>query len=86
MSTEVVIVMPGGIYGPNDTSTLGRLMLDAAHGKPTLAPKSLKLMEAHVDDVADGHLRAMQLGRAGSPTSSRESRRMPTRWWPRSRR
>lgn len=65
LSTEVVIVMPGGIYGPNDTSTLGRLMLDAAHGKPTLAPKSLKLMEAHVDDVAAGHLRAMQLGRAG---------------------
>lgn len=62
---EVVIVMPGGIYGPGDTSQIGLLLADIAHGKRVVVSSSLRLVEAYVDDVANGHLLAMERGRAG---------------------
>ncbi|MFI0431835.1 MAG: NAD-dependent epimerase/dehydratase family protein [Candidatus Nanopelagicales bacterium] len=62
---DVVIVMPGGIYGPGDTSTLGTMMREVAAGKRVVAPSSLRMVEAYVDDVAAGHLLAMQRGESG---------------------
>ena len=62
---EIVVVMPGGIYGPGDTSQIGALMRDVAAGKRVVAPSRLRLMQAHVDDVAYGHLLAMTQGGAG---------------------
>lgn len=62
---DVVIVMPGGIYGPGDTSTLGTMMREVAAGKRVIAPSSLRMVEAHVADVAEGHVLAMERGRSG---------------------
>lgn len=62
---DVVTVMPGGIYGPGDTSTIGALIRDTIHGKRALAPAGLRLCEAHVDDIADGHLLALEKGQRG---------------------
>ncbi len=62
---EVVIVMPGGVYGPGDTSQVGQILADVADGKRVIVSSSLRMMQAHVDDIADGHVRAMELGRPG---------------------
>lgn len=64
-SPEIVIVMPGGIYGPGDTSTLGTLLADVADGKRVMVSSSLRMMQAHVDDIAEGHVLAMERGRPG---------------------
>ncbi|MCB0900519.1 MAG: SDR family oxidoreductase [Actinobacteria bacterium] len=62
---DVVTVMPGGIYGPGDTSQIGELIRQAAHGRRVLAPSGLRMCMAHVDDIAAGHVLAMDKGRAG---------------------
>ncbi|MCB0897360.1 MAG: NAD-dependent epimerase/dehydratase family protein [Actinobacteria bacterium] len=62
---DVVTVMPGGIYGPGDTSQIGELIRQAAHGRRVMAPAGLQMCMAHVDDVAHGHVLAMEKGRAG---------------------
>jgi nucleoside-diphosphate-sugar epimerase len=62
---DLVTVMPGGIYGPGDTSQTGSLIRQVAHGRPTLAPAGLQMCMAHVDDVAHGHVLAMHTGAAG---------------------
>jgi len=62
----VVIVQPGGVYGPGDHSELGNIIDQARTGK-------LKLMMfpetgfnlVHVDDVADGILLAHDKGNPG---------------------
>lgn len=62
----LVIVMPGAVYGPGDTSQLGHLLRRAAQGRVVLLPGgSTGLCWAHVDDVADAHLAAMDRGEAG---------------------
>lgn len=60
---DVVTVMPGGIYGPGDTSQVGELIRQTARGKRVMAPAGLRMCMAHVDDVARGHLLAMEHGR-----------------------
>jgi dihydroflavonol-4-reductase len=62
---DVVTVMPGGIYGPGDTSQIGELIRQAAHGRRVMAPAGLRMCMAPVDDVAAGHVLAMDKGRAG---------------------
>ncbi len=62
----VVIVQPGGVYGPGDHSELGNMIDRAASGKL----KMLMFPETgfnlvHVDDVADGILLAYDKGEAG---------------------
>ena len=62
---DVVTVMPGGIYGPGDTSQVGELIRRTARGHRVPAPAGLRLCMAHVDDIAHGHVLAMERGRAG---------------------
>lgn len=62
---DVVTVMPGGIYGPGDNSTIGELITQTALGGRALAPSGLQLCEAHVDDIAAGHILAMDKGCQG---------------------
>src|SRR5215212_9211286 len=62
----IVIVQPGGVYGPGDHSELGNFIDQTRTGKL----KMLMFPEAgfnlvHVDDVADGILRAYESGRTG---------------------
>jgi dihydroflavonol-4-reductase len=62
----VIIVQPGGVYGPNDHSELGTIILDAARGKlPAKSFPGMGMMLAHVDDVAAGIVAAADRGEIG---------------------
>lgn len=62
----LVIVMPGGIYGPGDTSQVGELIEQVVAAKRPPVPRGGgRLTWAHVGDVARGHLLAMQRGVPG---------------------
>lgn len=62
----VVTVMPGGIYGPGDTSQVGELIAEAARGGRPMAPRNGgTLVWTHVADVARGHVLAMERGTPG---------------------
>ena len=62
----VVIVNPSTPIGPRDVkpTPTGRIVIEAANGRmPAYVESGLNL--AHVDDVAAGHLLAMEKGRIG---------------------
>jgi nucleoside-diphosphate-sugar epimerase len=61
----LVIVMPGGIYGPGDTSALRRSLIDFLKGKLPMLPTQAGFCWAHVDDTAHGHILAMEKGVPG---------------------
>ncbi len=76
-----VIVQPGGVYGPGDTSSLGALLEQFLSGKMPLIPfPELGICLAHVEDTAGGILLALDKGVAGEsyviagpPTTMREA-------------
>jgi nucleoside-diphosphate-sugar epimerase len=62
----LVIVQPGGVYGPGDTSVLGQNMQRIARGKAPFLPfPDLGMTMVHRDDVAEGILAALDKGRPG---------------------
>lgn len=61
----LVIVMPGLIYGPGDTSTVHTTWVNFLKGRLPMVPRETNFTWAHVDDIAWGHRQAMQKGRAG---------------------
>lgn len=62
----IVIVQPGGVYGPGDHSELGNLIDQAATGKlPAKMFPSSGIMLCHVEDVAAGIVLALDKGRIG---------------------
>jgi len=61
----LVIVLPGLIYGPGDTSAVRRTLLQYLQGKLPMMPRESAYCWAHVDDVARGHMLAMEKGRPG---------------------
>jgi dihydroflavonol-4-reductase len=62
----IVIVQPGGVYGPNDHSELGNMIEQARAGRlPAKMFPDMGLMLAHVEDIADGILLAHDKGRIG---------------------
>jgi nucleoside-diphosphate-sugar epimerase len=62
----LVIVQPGGVYGPDDHSSLGKQLSDFIDGKmPALAFPDLGLNMVYVEDVADGVLLALDKGEVG---------------------
>ncbi|HEX7778225.1 MAG TPA: NAD-dependent epimerase/dehydratase family protein, partial [Vicinamibacterales bacterium] len=61
----VVIVQPGLIYGPGDTSSLRPTLVDYLRRKLPLVPKRTAFAWAHVDDIARGHMLAMEKGQPG---------------------
>ena len=61
----LVIVMPGLVYGPGDTSALGDAFEMYLQGKLPLIPKTTVFAWAHVDDVVEGHILAMEKGTPG---------------------
>lgn len=61
----LVIVMPGLIYGPGDTSSLRNSILDYLRGRLPVLPRQTAMTWAHVEDVARGHVLAMQKGKPG---------------------
>jgi dihydroflavonol-4-reductase len=62
----IVIVQPGQVYGPGDHSAVGANFRALAEGRLRYrAFEDLGLNLVHVDDLADGILRALDRGRAG---------------------
>jgi dihydroflavonol-4-reductase len=61
-----VIVQPGGVYGPGDTSSIGVLLDQFLSGKMPLIPfPELGICLTHVEDIAAGILLALDQGAAG---------------------
>ena len=61
-----VIVQPGGVYGPDDHSALGKQMLDFLDGRMPFVPfADLGMNMVHVEDVATGVLLALDKGEVG---------------------
>ncbi len=62
----IIIVMPGGVYGPGDHSELGNMIDQTRTGKLKLRMfPSTGFNFVYVDDLADGILRAHDRGRIG---------------------
>jgi nucleoside-diphosphate-sugar epimerase len=61
----LVIVQPGVVYGPGDHSEVGKALELYLKKKLPLIPTRTAFSWAHVDDVAEGHLLAMDKGRPG---------------------
>ena len=61
-----VIVQPGGVYGPGDTSSIGQLLEQFLSGKMPLIPfPDLGICLSHVEDIAGGIVLALDKGRPG---------------------
>lgn len=62
----ITILMPGAVYGPGDPSLLGQTMSLFYRGFfPIVLGPEMTLTYAHVDDVAEGHLLALEKGKPG---------------------
>lgn len=61
-----VIVQPGGVYGPGDTSQVADLLDQFLSGRLPLLPfPDLGICLSHVEDIAAGILLALDKGRVG---------------------
>ena len=62
----IVIVQPGGVYGPGDHSELGNVIAQTRTGKLKAIPfAGMGLNLIHVDDAAQGILLALDKGQVG---------------------
>jgi nucleoside-diphosphate-sugar epimerase len=74
----LVVVMPGLVYGPGDTSSVRTALIQYLQRKLPMIPRQTAFSWAHVDDIARGHILAMKKGRPGEsyiiagPTSTFE--------------
>jgi dihydroflavonol-4-reductase len=61
-----VIVQPGGVYGPGDTSAIADLLDQFLSGRMPLLPfPELGICLSHVEDIAGGIVAALDKGTAG---------------------
>ena len=61
----LVIVMPSAVYGPGETGIMHDLLVKYLRGKLPMIPEGLANSWVHVDDVAQGHILAMEKGQIG---------------------
>ncbi len=61
----LVIVQPGLIYGPGDTSGVRTTFIQFLQRKLPVVPKQTAYSWGHVDDIARGHRLAMERGQIG---------------------
>ena len=61
----LTIVQPGLIYGPGDTSSVRASLINLLRGRLPMVPARTAFCWAHIDDVVDGHERAMERGAPG---------------------
>jgi nucleoside-diphosphate-sugar epimerase len=61
----LVIVQPGAIYGPGDTSGLHTALVALLRKRLPFTPRRTAFCWAHVEDTARGHILAMERGQAG---------------------
>ena len=61
----LVIVQPGLVYGPGDTSGIRTMFVDFLRRKLPLIPRVTAFSWGHIEDIARGHLLAMERGTPG---------------------
>lgn len=61
----LVTVLPGIVYGPGDTSSVRAGIVDYLRGRMAVLPEGAGGCWVHVEDVARGHVLAMERGRIG---------------------
>jgi nucleoside-diphosphate-sugar epimerase len=61
----LVIVEPGLVYGPGDTSSVRTALIQYLQRKLPMIPRQSAFSWAHVDDIARGHILAMERGKPG---------------------
>ncbi len=61
----LVIVLPGLIYGPGDTSTVRTNFVQYLQGKLPMMPAKTAFCWSHVEDAATAHILAMEKGKPG---------------------
>jgi nucleoside-diphosphate-sugar epimerase len=61
----LVVVMPGLVYGPGDTSSVRTTLIQYLQRKLPMIPRRTAFSWAHVDDIARGHILAMEQGVLG---------------------
>jgi nucleoside-diphosphate-sugar epimerase len=61
----LTIVMPGLVYGPGDTSIMGALLDKFLKGDMPIGARGAEFCWTYIDDIVDGHIKAMEMGRAG---------------------
>jgi nucleoside-diphosphate-sugar epimerase len=61
----LVIVQPGLVYGPGDTSSVRTMLISYLKKQLPVLPQKTALSWAHVEDVAHAHWLAMEKGRVG---------------------
>jgi nucleoside-diphosphate-sugar epimerase len=61
----LVIVQPGGVYGPGDTSLIHDTLQSYLLRRLPIVPQRTAYCWGHVDDTAEGHLLAMERGAPG---------------------
>lgn len=62
----LVMVHPGVVYGPGDTSAIGDMIRDYLKGKLPAVPRDVKYCWCYIDDVVESHWLAMEKGTPGA--------------------
>lgn len=61
----LIIVMPSLVYGEDDSSAIGNMLRQYLQGNLHFSPKHCAYSWAHVEDVVNGHILAMEKGTLG---------------------
>jgi nucleoside-diphosphate-sugar epimerase len=61
----LMIVMPGLVYGPGDTSGMRTALVDLLRGRMPFTPARTAFCWGHIEDTARGHILAMEKGQPG---------------------
>lgn len=61
----LVIAMPGGVYGPGDTSSMANGVRDLLQERLPMIPTQFGVCYEHVEDTARAHLLMMEKGKIG---------------------
>lgn len=61
----LVIVQPGLVYGPGDSSSVRTMLRQYLTRQLPVLPRGTAFSWGHIDDVAAGHLRALDRGQVG---------------------
>lgn len=61
----LIILMPGLVYGPGDQGPTHDFMVDFLRRRLPMAPRRTAFSWAHVDDIVQGHVRALEAARPG---------------------
>ncbi len=61
----LVVVLPGVVYGPGDTSAVGHVFVNHLRRRLPVVPARSEYCWGHIEDTAHAHIDAMQHGEAG---------------------